>query len=133
VERVLRHDFHGFLLASHAPESWAKAISAVGRGELWLPRAMLQKALSASARSFDEDRPAAADRPIDAATGQLTKREAQIVAQLRDGLSNKEIAVRLGVCEDTVKKHLQSVFGKLGVRRRALLMLGKAARPLHVV
>src|SRR6185437_15731779 len=46
---------------------------------------------------------------------------------LRQGLTNKEIARRLGIMEDTVKKHLQSVFGKLGVHRRALVMLRSSA------
>jgi DNA-binding CsgD family transcriptional regulator len=53
----------------------------------------------------------------------LTGREAEIVAQLRQGATNKEIARRLGIQEDTVKKHLQSVYGKLGVHRRALVLL----------
>jgi DNA-binding NarL/FixJ family response regulator len=59
---------------------------------------------------------------------QLTDRESQVVAHVRQGFTNKEIARRLGIQEDTVKKHLQAVFGKLGVRRRALLALGGAVR-----
>lgn len=61
------------------------------------------------------------------AHGPLTDRENEIVKHLRLGFTNKEIARRLGIQEDTVKKHLQSVFGKLGVRRRALVALGGAA------
>jgi DNA-binding NarL/FixJ family response regulator len=57
----------------------------------------------------------------------LTGREAQVVAHVRQGFTNKEIARRLGIQEDTVKKHLQAVFGKLGVRRRALVALGGVA------
>lgn len=59
----------------------------------------------------------------------LTGRESEVVAHVRQGFTNKEIARRLGIQEDTVKKHLQAAFGKLGVRRRALLALG---RPLAV-
>ena len=61
------------------------------------------------------------------AHGKLTGRESQVVAHVRQGFTNKEIARRLGIQEDTVKKHLQAVFSKLGVRRRALLALGSAA------
>jgi DNA-binding CsgD family transcriptional regulator len=64
----------------------------------------------------------------------LTPREVQIVELVRRGCSNKEIALALGVVEDTVKKHLQSVFGKLGVRRRALVALSSthpASGPGH--
>jgi DNA-binding NarL/FixJ family response regulator len=57
----------------------------------------------------------------------LTGREAQVVAHVRQGFTNKEIARRLGIQEDTVKKHLQAVFGKLGVRRRALVALRGAS------
>ena len=57
-------------------------------------------------------------------TSHLTGRESQVVAHVRQGFTNKEIARQLGIQEDTVKKHLQAVFGKLGVRRRALLALG---------
>lgn len=61
----------------------------------------------------------------------LTGRESQVVAHVRQGFTNKEIARRLGIQEDTVKKHLQAVFGKLGVRRRALLALGGGAMQAH--
>ena len=60
-------------------------------------------------------------------TSHLTGRESQVVAHVRQGFTNKEIARRLGIQEDTVKKHLQAVFSKLGVHRRALLALRSAS------
>jgi DNA-binding NarL/FixJ family response regulator len=62
-----------------------------------------------------------------AAPDHLTGRESQVVAHVRQGFTNKEIARRLGIQEDTVKKHLQAVFGKLGVHRRALVALRRAS------
>lgn len=62
-------------------------------------------------------------RSLDDVKDALTPREAQVVAHLREGFTNKEIARRLGIMEDTVKKHLQGVFAKLGVHRRALVVL----------
>ena len=62
-----------------------------------------------------------------AAISQCTDREQQIIALLVQGLTNKEIALRLGIVEDTVKKHLLHVYNKLGVRRRALIILGGGA------
>jgi DNA-binding CsgD family transcriptional regulator len=53
-----------------------------------------------------------------------TDREREIVEQLRRGSTNKQIAHLLGITEETVKKHLQHIYDKLGVRRRALVMLG---------
>jgi DNA-binding CsgD family transcriptional regulator len=73
----------------------------------------------------------AADRSIDNAKDALTPREAQVVELLRNGFTNKEIARRLGVMEDTVKKHLQSVFAKLGVHRRALVVLHPSGGPAN--
>lgn len=118
---VLRDRFHGFVSSESRPETWVKAIGAVSRGELWLPRAVLQKALSEARQQGSGGTTAEGEEPAPAG---LTPRETQIVEQLRWGLTNKEIASRLGIREDTVKKHLHSVFGKLGVRRRTLLALG---------
>jgi DNA-binding NarL/FixJ family response regulator len=49
----------------------------------------------------------------------LTARESEILALLQQGLSNKMISRRLGIELATVKNHVHSVFGKLGLRRRA--------------
>jgi DNA-binding CsgD family transcriptional regulator len=54
-----------------------------------------------------------------------TDRELEIVRLLRNGMTNKQIAQQLDIREDTVKKHLQHVYAKLGVHRRSLLILGR--------
>jgi DNA-binding CsgD family transcriptional regulator len=54
-----------------------------------------------------------------------TARERQIIRLLVQGMTNKQIANKLGIAEDTVKKHLQHVYKKLGVRRRALLIIDR--------
>lgn len=48
----------------------------------------------------------------------LTMREQEVLARLADGLSNREIAGMLAISEHTVKFHLASIFGKLGVSTR---------------
>lgn len=50
--------------------------------------------------------------------GDLTDREAQVLALVADGLANKQIAARLGISERTVKAHLGSVFQRIGVTDR---------------
>ena len=48
----------------------------------------------------------------------LTPRELEVLRMIADGMSNKAIAWRLSISEHTVKYHLSSVFGKLGVSSR---------------
>ena len=48
----------------------------------------------------------------------LTARELDVIDALAQGLSNRAIAARLGISEHTVKFHLASIFGKLGVTTR---------------
>ena len=49
----------------------------------------------------------------------LTAREHEVLVLVADGLPNREIATTLAISEHTVKFHLASVFGKLGVSTRA--------------
>lgn len=48
----------------------------------------------------------------------LTAREHDVLALVADGLPNREIATALAISEHTVKFHLASIFGKLGVSTR---------------
>ena len=53
----------------------------------------------------------------------LTRREMQMVAAIVEGSSNREIAQKFNVREDTVKHHLTSIFSKLEVSTRLELAL----------
>lgn len=48
----------------------------------------------------------------------LTAREHDVLALVADGLPNRDIAARLAISDHTVKFHLASIFGKLGVSTR---------------
>lgn len=48
----------------------------------------------------------------------LSEREQEILQQLSKGYSTKEIAGRLSVSVNTIRKHLQNIYGKLHVRSR---------------
>lgn len=52
------------------------------------------------------------------ATSVLSQREIEVLQCVADGLCNKEIARRLGIGENTTKRHLQRIFAKLGVCSR---------------
>jgi LuxR family maltose regulon positive regulatory protein len=51
-------------------------------------------------------------------TDPLTERERQVLALMIEGLTNKEIADRLVISNNTVRTHIKNVYGKLGVRNR---------------
>jgi len=51
-------------------------------------------------------------------TVKLSKREREALVHLAQGLSNREIAKRLGISINTVNKHVQQIFTKLNVRNR---------------
>lgn len=52
----------------------------------------------------------------------LSKREAEVVGCLAEGLTNREIGERLGLSQHTVKNHLFRIFDKLGVSNRIELL-----------
>jgi DNA-binding NarL/FixJ family response regulator len=53
----------------------------------------------------------------------LTRRERQIVALLLEGCTNKSIAARLGVSDQTVKNQLSALYQKAGVSGRLALVM----------
>ncbi len=59
---------------------------------------------------------------------QLSPRELEVIGELAKGGSNKEIAMRLGLVEGTVKTHVASILSKLGAldRTQALVVALKA-------
>ena len=69
--------------------------------------AELQRRLGAATAAFDAE-----------AVHQLTRRECEVMLWVADGLSNAEIAKVLVVERSTVRKHLEHVYEKLGVRSR---------------
>jgi DNA-binding NarL/FixJ family response regulator len=49
---------------------------------------------------------------------QLTAREMEVIQLMAQGLANKQIALKLGISEHTVKFHLSSLYVKLGISSR---------------
>lgn len=90
-------------------------IAAVARGEAHCPPRIVSSLLRRIA-GLAAERPYAGNGGAPAC---LTTREAEILALLKQGMSNKMISRRLGIELATVKNHVHSVFGKLGLRRRA--------------
>ena len=89
-------------------------IELVDRAELADAVVSLPSASARATGGLRRDRPGR-DEPL---IESLTTREHDVLALVADGLSNREIARDLAISEHTVKFHLASVFGKLGVSTR---------------
>jgi DNA-binding NarL/FixJ family response regulator len=55
--------------------------------------------------------------------GNLSRREVEVLELLLHGVSNKEIALSLKICQKTVEEHLTSIYSKIGVRSRVEAVL----------
>jgi DNA-binding NarL/FixJ family response regulator len=62
----------------------------------------------------------------------ITSREQEIIEGICQGLSNKEIAERLGLSKYTVKTHLNNIFRKFNVTNRSKLVALATHRPREV-
>jgi DNA-binding NarL/FixJ family response regulator len=92
----------------------ARALDSVLAGGVWFPRAMMQSMyLSLLEHSPKESAWAGV---ADSGPDPLTTRESEVLACMRRGMTNKQIAERLSISVNTVKKHLAHVYAKRGVR-----------------
>jgi two-component system nitrate/nitrite response regulator NarL len=117
AEQVVLAGASGVLTKDRPGEHLALAIRKVHAGEVWLGRGPMAHLISELAwhprgvRSETEHNPIAS----------LTVREREVIGLVSVGLSNKAIASSLCISENTVRHHLTSVFGKLGVPDRLSL------------
>lgn len=106
VTLAVRAGAAGFLYKDVDPDALVRAVRSVHDGHTLLaPEAAGSLLLSAAA-------------PAVRGPGALTSREREVLAQIADGRSNKEIARLLHVSEKTVKTHVSAVLAKLGVADR---------------
>jgi DNA-binding NarL/FixJ family response regulator len=109
--RALGHGVCGIFLKHSSPSLLADAIRKVMAGETWVDQRCIQALVRAVERAGEGERPKA-----------LTERERQVLKGVFEGLSNKEIAQRLGISEASVKSALQQLFLKTSVRTRSQLV-----------
>lgn len=104
---ALQAGAHGFLLKSAQPEAIIMGVRAAARGESVLDPQVTARIL---ARALAV--PEAAELP------ELTGREQEVLQGIGEGLSNPQLAQRLGIGQSTVKTHVSQVLAKLGVSTR---------------
>ncbi|MFI5802175.1 response regulator [Streptomyces sp. NPDC051561] len=112
---ALRAGASGFLLKNTEAKDLLEAVRTVARGEGLIAPAVTRRLIA----EFATPAPVPHENaPDPAVLDPLTRREREVLARLGEGLSNAEIAVRLGMAEATVKTHVSRLLGKLGLRSR---------------
>lgn len=104
VLRILQSGARGYVLKDATPEELVKAIETVNTGEPFFSRDVARLALNQFVRGGSGGNGT-----------NLTNREREVLTQIAEGLSNKEIACRLGVGVRTVETHRERIMRKLNI------------------
>jgi DNA-binding NarL/FixJ family response regulator len=118
VVNAFRAGAKGIFLFDQTPfPMLCKCIHCVFQGQVWINRMQMNYVLDALT-----DVPTL--RVVNS-NGRflLTPREEQVVALVADGLTNRGVAVELGLSEHTIKKYLLRIFDKVGISSRVELVL----------
>ena len=107
--RVVKLGARGLVLKGEAPEKLFSSIRAVASGELAFSCEIADQVVEAMA---------AAPPSAPGNLARLSGRERQVAALVTRGMKNRDIARELKISENTVKRHLQSVFSKTGTHDR---------------
>jgi len=132
---VLKVTEYRFLVVEHSLEIYGALVAALFAGlGIWLGQTLTRKKSSVIIKEVPAQAPVQPMGPFvadETRVSQLgiTPREMEILGLIATGLSNREIAGRLFVSENTVKTHSSRLFDKLGAKRRTqAVQIGKTAR-----
>ena len=112
---AMRNGAAGYLTKDLSPEALQRAVRGIRSGDLPMSRSMAAEVVRSLAVSRRRTGVSEADDPL----GELSEREQQVLRHLADGLTDRDIATRLGISPRTVETHVGSILHKLGVRNRA--------------
>jgi DNA-binding NarL/FixJ family response regulator len=116
ILHAFRAGARGIFSRHDSVESLCKCVRTVHEGQIWATSLQMSFAVEALASSPTV-------RAVDAnGLDLLSKREMEVVRSLAEGLTNREIAERLGLSQHTIKNYLFRVFDKLGVSSRVELL-----------
>lgn len=128
---VLKLTEYRFLVVEHSVEIYGALVAALFAGlGIWLGQTLTRKKPAVIIKEIQvpASGPFVADETRVSQLG-ITPREMEILGLIATGLSNREIAGRLFVSENTVKTHSSRLFDKLGAKRRTqAVQIGKTAR-----
>jgi len=115
VVEALRAGAAGYLVKDSSRELLCHAINAVADGGTMVRSSLLRQAIQGLLQIPRQLPEGQADSVV---TERFTARELDVVRLVTQGYANREIASELNLAEVTVKKHVQSIIGKLGVSDR---------------
>ncbi|OQA46272.1 MAG: Transcriptional regulatory protein LiaR [Chloroflexi bacterium ADurb.Bin325] len=115
IVKSLRAGAVGYLLKDIPASQLAAAVQLAHRGIYQLEPSVAGKLVGLLADGADARPAAAAPLPVES---DLTERELEVLRLIGTGATNREIADRLVVSEGTVKNHVSSILGRLGLRDR---------------
>lgn len=118
---ALKAGARGYLTKDAGRAELAAAVRAVASGQTTLAPEVAAKLIGSFTSDEQQTAPAEPAGETDALLTRfptLTRREAEVLAQIARGRSNPEIAQQLFVSVATVKTHVNSLFAKLGVQSR---------------
>ena len=115
IVQALQMGARGVVMKEAATQLLMKAIRTVMAGQYWIGREAVGDIVDFMRTNPSGDKPAR--------NFGLTKREMDILTTIVAGLSNKDIARKFSLSEDTVKHHLTNIFDKVGVASRLELAL----------
>jgi DNA-binding NarL/FixJ family response regulator len=113
--KAVRLGARGLVLKGDDTEKLFGAIRSVAAGELAFSDQMAKQVITSFA---NQNVSATAVKAPTQSMERLSERERRIALTVARGLRNREIAQELGISENTVKRHLQSIFTKTGARDR---------------
>lgn len=121
ILRILQAGAHGYVSKEADPGMIIQAVEAVARGESFFSADVARAVLNQLVLNEQSPSPQ---------TPELTPRERQVLVGIAEGLTNKQIAERLGVSVRTVETHREHIMQKLGIHTVAGLTRYAMARGL---
>jgi two-component system nitrate/nitrite response regulator NarL len=124
IVQALQFGARGIVLKDSSTEILFKSIRTVMRGKFWVGEKAVPDLVEVLRKNMADTPAAPPPETKDAkkAFG-LTPRELEVVGSIVTGLTNREIAEKFSISEQTVKHHLSNIFDKVGVSNRLELAL----------
>lgn len=116
VKQALKNGARGYLIKNHTPEHLKQMIKSVYYGSGVMDENILETLTKQTGEASGQSE---GEGGFDAS--EFSERELEIIREVAEGLSNKEIAAKLFISEGTVKNHISGILSKTGLSHRTAL------------